>query len=107
MQVMTEFYDEIKPHLNAGVPYFTKKLAPGIAFAENPPQENESFGQSRSRIIAEAIVQAYENQVDKKEWLKLILQNIKKNGMDPDHFHLNADSHYPYQFSNFQQNSKT
>jgi len=102
MEIMAKFYDEVKPFLNNEVPYFTKRLTSGISFAENPPQENESFGQSRSKIIAEAIVKAHDRQDAKANWMNSINQNIKTKGMSLEHFYLNSNSHYPYQFPVFQ-----
>lgn len=49
---------EIPEHLQPETPLFTKRLAPGLALAEDPGN-GESFGMSRSRIVAEGIWNAY------------------------------------------------
>lgn len=100
-ECMARFYPSIQELLYPSLPYFTKLLAPGIGFAENPNGEKESFGQSRSKLIAEAIVQSHAQQKPKPEWKAAILENIKKKGLDPKQFHLNANSHYPYHFAQF------
>ena len=96
---ISRFYPSIAELLNPALPYFAKMLAPGIGFAENPNGEKESFGQSRSKLIAEAIVQSHAQQKPKSNWKTAILENIKKKGLDPKQFHLNANSHYPYHFA--------
>jgi hypothetical protein len=45
-------------HLRSATSAFTLRLAPGVAFAEDPPGE-ESFGQHRCRIVAAALVDAH------------------------------------------------
>lgn len=96
LEILHLMRKELKPHLRPGIPYFTKKLAPGIAFAENPANPKESFGMSRSRMIAEGIVQAYEQGLSKTKWLSLINQNFKKYQLEPGQLYLNAKAHYPY-----------
>jgi len=48
----------IAKHLNPQTPLFAKTLAPGISFAEDP-ENGESFGRHRSRILAEGLYSAY------------------------------------------------
>jgi hypothetical protein len=45
-------HGEVLPLLNAGTPLFTRRLAPGLALAEDP---GESFGQHRCAILGEAM----------------------------------------------------
>ena len=51
---------EIADVLDPRTPAFTKKLAPGLAIAEEPPGSTESFGMHRCRLVAEAVLQAGE-----------------------------------------------
>ncbi len=46
--------------LRARTPVFAKRLAPGLAFAEDPP-EDESFGTHRCGLLAEALVAGHES----------------------------------------------
>jgi len=50
---------EITPHLKPLTPVFTKALEPGLGLAEDPGS-GDSFGMSRCRLLAEAMVQSYE-----------------------------------------------
>lgn len=80
-------------------PLFTLKLANGIAFAENPPNPNDSFGTNRCRNIAEAMINANENrEIDK---VSAILEYLKNKEYDICHFHLNPNTKLAYDFSNF------
>lgn len=57
-ELVTDIYRAAKEYLQAETPLFTKPLAPGLALAEDPGN-GESFGMSRSRILAEGIWNAY------------------------------------------------
>lgn len=100
--LLSEHYSDLSTWLNAGVPMFTKKIAPGIGFAENPFSASESFGTSRCKIIAQGIVNAWKDRQSKEAWMDSILQNIQKNFLRPDALHRNPNSQYPYPFPNFE-----
>jgi hypothetical protein len=57
-KVASEICEKLGPLLNDEVPLFTLQLAPGLAFAEDPGNQ-ESFGMSRCRMLAEGIWSAY------------------------------------------------
>ncbi len=101
LEVFQSFYADLKSHLRPGVPLFALEVAPGIAFAEEPPVENESFGMSRSRMIAEGIWQAMQQQLPKSGWRQSILNVFKSYRLDVEQPYLNPDSHYPIHFPNF------
>jgi hypothetical protein len=52
-------YPSLAPFLGAGTPAFTKRLADGVALAEDPGH-GESFGMHRCAVLADAIVAAWE-----------------------------------------------
>ncbi len=52
--------DSVRPHLAPAVPAFTLPLAPGVALAEDRADGDESFGERRCALLAEAIVRAHE-----------------------------------------------
>jgi hypothetical protein len=56
--ILAELVCVLEGHIRAPVPAFTKRLALGVAAAEQP-RTNESFGQSRCRILAEGIIDAH------------------------------------------------
>ncbi len=97
--LLPKVFDKITPHLNKEVPLFTKKIRDGVAFAEDPGN-NESFGMHRSRILAEGLLKAYDQKWKKPEKvLSVVLENIKSTGLDPEHLYLNPHSHFFYNFS--------
>lgn len=62
--VVTNLLAQLHPGMQSGLgdetPLFTKLLAPGLGFAEDPGN-GESFGMSRCRLLAEAVVEAFHN----------------------------------------------
>ena len=54
--LLERVHAEIADFLRDSVPLFTQRVAPGLGFAEDPG--GESFGQSRSRILADAMLAA-------------------------------------------------
>jgi len=94
----------IKKHSKAfapTTPLFTKPLAKGVSFAEDPGN-GKSFGMSWCELLAEGAVKFYETSASnatKKE--SLILELIKKNGLLLEAPHMKANSFYPYNFSLF------
>lgn len=100
--LLAEHYAELKTGLNAEVPMFTKLLAPGIGFAENPFSSADSFGTSRCKIIAQGILDAWNNRQPKEAWTDFILKNIQKNYLRPEALYLNPNSKYPYHFPVFE-----
>ena len=56
--LIRELYDKVKDHLAPETPLFTKRIAPGLALAEDPGN-GDSFGTSRCRLIAEGLWSAY------------------------------------------------
>jgi HopA1 effector protein family len=57
-------YETVRSALKPAVPALTKRLAPGLALAEDPGERATSFGMSRCALIADAIVEAAERGVD-------------------------------------------
>jgi hypothetical protein len=90
----------IKPHLLPETPLFTKELAKGVAFAENPYRQDESFGTHISKMLAQGIMNALNKNVLKQQWLQEVRLNIEQQHhyKDLERLYLNADSVYPYQF---------
>jgi len=61
--VAEKVHAQISPWLAAGTPLFTKRLAGGLAFAEDP---GESFGENRSKILAAAMVASHGKTLDER-----------------------------------------
>jgi hypothetical protein len=56
--LLREAHDEVEQGLRDLTPVFTRRLARGLGFAEDPGDPDESFGTHRCRILAGAIVTA-------------------------------------------------
>jgi hypothetical protein len=66
--IFYDAYTTILPYLKPDIPVFTKFIAPGVGLAEDPGTQ-ESFGQHRCGILADALISTYERGVrnlDKK-----------------------------------------
>ncbi len=99
-EIVRETYTISLPYLRASTPLFTKKLAPGIGFAEDP-STGESFGQNRSRLLAEALCEANLMGI-KNATLKLkkVSAQLVRRGVDLSSPYLNRGSldRYPSPF---------
>ncbi|HEY0370996.1 MAG TPA: T3SS effector HopA1 family protein, partial [Thermoanaerobaculia bacterium] len=83
---------EIAPYLRPAVPLMTKRLHDGIGLAEDPAT-GESFGMSRSQLLAQAIWDAYTRgaQSEESRMQELAIQ-FQRNGLSLDRPHLRAAS---------------
>lgn len=94
--ILERTYVENQTHFNEQVPLFTKLLAPGLACAEEPDQkfaEQESFGTNRSQIIANGLLDAWEqgdNTLDGR--MASILQNFSLRQIRLRYPYLNPNS---------------
>lgn len=85
-------YFRVKDFLNPLTPLFAKKLANGLSLAEDP-NNGESFGQHRSRILAQAIKMIYKEKLSLSQQLVGEVANyFKKNGIDLTRPYLNTNS---------------
>jgi hypothetical protein len=83
---------EVRTHLRPAVPLLTLKLYDGIGLAEDPAT-GESFGMSRSRLIAQAIWDAYARgmQTEESRMMELAIQ-FDRIGLSLDRPHLRSAS---------------
>jgi hypothetical protein len=73
----------IKDHLRDATPPLTKKIAQGIAFAEDPGT-NESFGENRCRALAPAVLALLQDQPFFLEHgLDKLTESLRAAGIDP------------------------
>lgn len=98
--VIQEIHKQIKQHLLPQTPLFTKALAEGIGFAENPKKTDESFGTHISKMLAQGIMNAIIKNAPKQYWVQEITTNIEVNHKykNIEVLYLNPDSKYPYNF---------
>lgn len=99
-EVLQIVYQENKSHFQAEIPLFTKKLAPGLALAEEPKQKftsSESFGMNRCQIVANGLLQAwYQKDNSPSKRIKAILNQFSLSGIDLHCIYLNANSNDIY-----------
>jgi hypothetical protein len=64
--ILQQIYPDISPWLRASMPVFSKPLAAGVGLAEDPG-DGESFGLHRCGLVAEGLIQAYEQRLKSVE----------------------------------------
>jgi len=98
-QLIKKMMVKLKPFLKKEVPLFSRRLCDGLSYAEDPGL-NQSFGMSRSEIIAEGIVNAYYlRRNNKSAQFGEILNAFKEHGLDINHPYLKPNSHWDYNFN--------
>ena len=84
--------------LRDATPLFTKKVARGLAFAEDTGSQ-ESFGMSRCRMLAQGLWNAHQKGArDVAARLKLVEEEFARNRVSLDRPYLNAGSVEGYEF---------
>ncbi|MDQ6815725.1 MAG: T3SS effector HopA1 family protein, partial [Bacteroidota bacterium] len=101
--LLGEIHEAVRQYLLADIPLFTKQLAKGIAFAENPLKIDESFGTHISKMITQGIMNAINKNAGKQFWVQEIKMNIEQHHQyaDLETLYLNPNSKYPYAFPKF------
>jgi HopA1 effector protein family len=98
-QLLAPIYPAVRPLLGAATPLFSKRLADGLALAENP-KSGESFGMHRCRLVAEAICKAHARGVETAHGrLDEIAAHFAAAGLSLDRPFLNAGSVDRYEFA--------
>jgi hypothetical protein len=82
----------VQPYLRPATPLLTYRLHDGVGLAEDPAT-GESFGMSRSRLVAQAIWDAYARgmQTEEARVLELSIQ-FERNGLSLERPHLRGAS---------------
>jgi len=97
-EMLGGIYPEVAKHLRQRIPVFTKLLAVGVGFAEDPGQ-GESFGQQSCRLLAEGMIRAYEQgKKSVEERLQVVLDYFTEHGISPEKPFLNPGSLDDYTF---------
>jgi hypothetical protein len=92
-------YERVAALLGSGRPAFTKALVQGLSLAEDPGQ-GESFGFHRSRLLAEAIIQAHEQRAGTlRARMGVVLRRFAEEGIDFATPYLRKDSTDGYALS--------
>jgi len=91
VQIVHRCDPRIRPHLREKTPLFTRALRPGLAYAEDPGG-NESFGQQRCRLLASSMIAAFEQVAGARFEGSLLVEQLKRHGIDPLRPHLKPHS---------------
>jgi hypothetical protein len=91
--VVEAVHAQLLPWLQPGTPLFAKRLADGLAFAEDP---GESFGENRSKVLAAAMVAARGKSLDERK--AEVRRAFDQHGLSLDRPWLNPGSFDRYQF---------
>lgn len=92
MELMPDIYEAVKGGLKSGTPLFSKVIAPGIGFAEDPGN-GDSFGLSRCRMLAEGIWSAYsQNLQTAAKRFDEVVRQFERYGVSLERPYLNSGS---------------
>jgi hypothetical protein len=96
MTLLPGLHESVSEFVLATTPMFTRRLARGVAAAEDPG-DGRSFGQHRCRLVAEALVSAFEagrSEID--QLVDSVSSRFAREGLDTDRPWLNPGSHATY-----------
>jgi len=97
-EITLETQAKVAAALDDAVPLFTLPLAKGLAFAEDPGNQ-ESFGMSRCRLLAEGLWHAFcEGRSSVADRLERVRQHFLANGTSLERPYLNLASIDSYEF---------
>jgi len=98
--LVSQIHSAIEPELGAAVPWFTKRLGPGLGLAEDPGN-GESFGMSRCSMVAKGILRAGETGYRALEDKMQAVQTVfSEQGISLEEPWLNAGSKDIYEHYN-------
>jgi lantibiotic modifying enzyme len=98
-RIVKRIHARMGEKLNERVPAFTKRLAPGLGFAEDPGTMGESFGTYRCRLLAEGMFRAW--RLGKKslpDRLRSVEAHFAENKISLESPFLNPGSADVYEF---------
>jgi hypothetical protein len=91
---------EVRDALINEVPLFTKKLIPGVGYAESP-LSGASFGFDRSLILAKALEECLSSAKGPRQLYRPLVECLLKSGLDHRRPHRNPGSKYNIGFKTF------
>lgn len=96
--LLAEVYRDVRRDLKRPVPALTKRIAPGVGLAEEPPG-GDSFGLQRCRLLTEGLVRGWERGAESvEERLAIVLETFREAGIDPKRPYLNPGAVDEYDF---------
>jgi len=95
---LADVHGSLADRLDPEVPLMTKRLARGLALAEDPGG-GESFGTHRCRVLAESLWDAHRaGAVDEETRDEHVRAGFRRHGLDPDRPYLDPRSRDVYEF---------
>jgi hypothetical protein len=98
--ILETIYQEYQTHFTPEIPLFTKFLAPGVSLAEELAAKDspeDSFGKHRCQILAQALIQAWQNgRESPEERMRAIEQHFSQAAIDLKHPYLTFNSQNIY-----------
>jgi hypothetical protein len=95
-RLISAIYRQLRGEMLPEVPLFTRPLAPGLAVAEDPGG-SESFGQHRSRLVAQGLWNAFAAERSTPEQrLQSVVEEFQREGLDPRRPHLSPGARGSY-----------
>ena len=83
LPIVRDIHGRLRGKIKPATPLFAKRLAAGLGFAEDPRDDN-SFGFSRARIIAGALIRCLvEERCSRSEIVETMQQSFEQEGIDP------------------------
>jgi hypothetical protein len=84
VELLQQIYPRVAGFLRWDTPAFTKPLAPGLGLAEDPGA-GESFGLHRCKVLADGVIQAYEQGLRQPEArARMIAERFAEDGIRLD-----------------------
>jgi hypothetical protein len=91
--IVRTIYATYQTQFGIAAPGFTKQLAPGLALAEEPESNQEGFGSHRCQLIADALIEAWQQSDQAPEArLAYIQRAFSSSGIDLNCPYLNPNS---------------
>lgn len=98
IHLLAQVYGEVAEYLRPDVPAFTKRLAPGLALAEDPAPR-DSFGLNRCRLLADGLIRAHEKGARSEDArLRVVEERFAEEGVNLETPFLNPGSVDTYAF---------
>ena len=98
MALLPGLHAAVSPQLRPSTPMFTKRLARGLATAEDPG-DGRSFGQHRCQLVAEGLVRAFEAGTTAfDDSLNAVFKRFAEEGLSVTRPWLNAGSKESYEW---------
>lgn len=96
-ELISDIYAHSRQEMQKTSPLFTKRLAPGLALAEDPGNAT-SFGFHRSGVLAGALFEAHEKDASGRALLELVEKRFEREGLSVVRPYLNPGSIDDYEF---------